>query len=42
VQVATASPTPVPEDDYDDDPHKTIPLTRYSAMMAVVKNTLFM
>lgn len=35
------SPTPV-EDDDADDPQKTIPLTRYNAMLAIVKNTLFM
>jgi hypothetical protein len=32
------------EEDEDDaeDPAKTIPLTRYNAMLAIVKNTLFM
>ena len=29
------------EDD-TDDPLKTVPLTRYNAMLAVVRNTLFM
>jgi len=30
-----------PEDDADD-PLKTVPLTRYNAMLAVVRNTLYM
>jgi hypothetical protein len=29
------------EDDADD-PSRTVPLTRYNAMLAIVKNTLFM
>ncbi|KAL1410610.1 Kelch repeat-containing protein 3 [Vanrija albida] len=36
------SPAPVPEPDDDaDDPMRTTPLTRYNAMLAIVKNTLF-
>ena len=34
-------PTDEPDDD-PDDPAKTVPLTRYNAMLAIVKNTLFM
>ena len=30
------------EEDDADDPAKTVPLTRYNAMLAIVKNTLFM
>jgi hypothetical protein len=36
------SPSPMPVDDEDDDdPQKPVPLTRYNAMLAIVKNTLF-
>lgn len=43
VKVPEAEPMAVdePEDDADD-PAKSVPLTRYNAMLAVVKNTLFM
>lgn len=37
--------TPPPEPDEDDDPEdplKSTPLTRYNAMLAIVKNTLYM
>lgn len=37
-----SSPHPVDDDDDPDDPLKTTPLTRYNAMLAIVKNTLFM
>lgn len=30
------------EEDDPDDPQKTVPLTRYNAMLAVLKNTLYM
>jgi len=30
------------EEEDADDPAKTVPLTRYNAMLAIVKNTLFM
>ena len=30
------------DEDDADDPAKTVPLTRYNAMLAIVKNTLFM
>ncbi|TFK53261.1 galactose oxidase [Heliocybe sulcata] len=30
------------EDDDPDDPNKTVPLTRYNAMLAVLRNTLYM
>ena len=34
---------PVAEEEDDaNDPAKTVPLTRYNAMLAIVKNTLFM
>lgn len=37
------SPPPDPDDDDDpDDPLKSTPLTRYNAMLAIVKNTLYM
>lgn len=32
----------VDKDDDDDDPQKTIPLTRYNAMLAILKNTLYL
>lgn len=32
----------VEDEDDTDDPARSIPLTRYNAMLAVVKNTLFM
>ena len=35
-------PTPEEDEEDADDPAKTVPLTRYNAMMAIVKNTLFM
>lgn len=46
-EVAQGSPSPAPIADVDvdedaDDPQKSVPLTRYNAMLAVVKNTLFM
>ena len=30
------------EEDDPDDPLKTVPLTRYNAMLAILKNTLYM
>ena len=37
-------PAELPEEfeDDPDDPMKSVPLTRYNAMLAIVKNTLFM
>ncbi|ORX35978.1 hypothetical protein BD324DRAFT_629737 [Kockovaella imperatae] len=41
VDMAEATHEIVEEEEDDDDPIKTTPLTRYNAMLAVVKNTLF-
>jgi hypothetical protein len=39
--IANADNTPGPEVD-PDDPNLTIPLARYNAMLAVLRNTLYM
>ncbi|KAL7412220.1 hypothetical protein BDY24DRAFT_352931, partial [Mrakia frigida] len=39
-QVEVAAPVYVEEDD-PDDPQKTVPLTRYNTMLAILKNTLY-
>ena len=39
--IARTDDTPNPEID-PDDPNLTIPLTRYNAMLAVLRNTLYM
>ena len=39
----SAPPAPPPEDEIDpDDPMLTVPLPRYNAMLAVLRNTLYM